>query len=404
MAAFSAAGIVGRKSSFWHHTQQFGVRHYRRCLFGAQSHAAGSAARFEAPSVTNITSHNARLELSSSPPSVTQQQLPRPTVVYTDNHLLVINKPPGWHSVPNAEAPSLLSSTSKCLLTYLQSMQMGGGSQRDYLLSLHRIDQPCSGLILWGKTSKAASRISQLWKQGRVQKEYLCVVSNAHLASLEEAAAVAAVSQNRREDNDECMFQDDDDVKGWKRLEGDFVRPPKQRQQRQPQQQQPRQGGPKRRRAQTPKGSVSVLPITWNANDELIGIMKPTTPAYRRIGLDWKVVSGPNDDDDFTLLRIRTHQGARHMVRALLSQIGGCPIVGDLRYGNNSNNLLCFSPALPDRSVALHAWRVQLLDSTFRLGSLSTFDFEAPVPSTWKHYFSIDDSLLESENMQWTGH
>ena len=43
----------------------------------------------------------------------------------------------------------------------------------------------------------------------------------------------------------------------------------------------------------------------------------------------------------------------------------------------------------PDQSVALHAFRLSLSPS-LKLGSLDTFDFEAPIPATWKTYFGMD--------------
>jgi 23S rRNA pseudouridine1911/1915/1917 synthase len=97
--------------------------------------------------------------------------LPKPKILFASNHLLVVDKPPGWHSVPNLE-PS-----PKCLLTYLVSQRMGGGSMQDYLKPLHRLDQPCSGVLMFGKTTKAASRIQKQWNSV-VQKTYHVVTSD----------------------------------------------------------------------------------------------------------------------------------------------------------------------------------------------------------------------------------
>ena len=72
------------------------------------------------------------------------------------------------------------------------------------------------------------------------------------------------------------------------------------------------------------------------------------------------------------------------MVRAMLAQIGGCPIVGDVRYAFHNDKV-----TLQDQSVALHAYRVTL-DASFQLGSqLTTHHFEAPIPDTWKEYFNV---------------
>ncbi len=72
-------------------------------------------------------------------PKTKLQKLLEPTIIFTNNHLVLVNKPPGYHSQPN-ESPSL-GNNAKCLLTKLKSMQMGGGSEKNFLLPMHRLDQ-----------------------------------------------------------------------------------------------------------------------------------------------------------------------------------------------------------------------------------------------------------------------
>ena len=76
------------------------------------------------------------------------------------------------------------------------------------------------------------------------------------------------------------------------------------------------------------------------------------------------------------------------MIRALLGSVGNCPIFGDLRYGGKPGRSLV--PSLPDLSVALHAYRLSFNPNTLKLGSLSTFDFSAPIPFAWKDFFDIE--------------
>lgn len=71
--------------------------------------------------------------------NVKQQGLLEPSIVFTNNHLLLVNKPPGYHSQPN-ESPSM-GNNAKCMLTKLKSMALGGGSSKDFLLPMHRLDQ-----------------------------------------------------------------------------------------------------------------------------------------------------------------------------------------------------------------------------------------------------------------------
>jgi len=45
-----------------------------------------------------------------------------------------------------------------------------------YLGLVHRIDRPCSGVVVFAKTSKAAGRLSLAFSERNVDKKYLCVV------------------------------------------------------------------------------------------------------------------------------------------------------------------------------------------------------------------------------------
>ena len=92
-----------------------------------------------------------------------------------------------------------------------------------------------------------------------------------------------------------------------------------------------------------------------------------------------------NDQPSYTLLQIQTNQGARHMIRALLA-CHGCPIAGDLRYGA--------SQPLPDRSVALHASRLQLNNDVIKIPNLHQTSFSAPIPTNWKDYFGFPQHIL----------
>ena len=98
-----------------------------------------------------------------------------PTVLLTTNHLLVVNKSPGWLTVPTDDGWD-----PKCLVGHLQKLKLGGGSNKEWLNPLHRIDQPCSGLVVLGKTKRACQRIQPLWRAGKVKKTYLVVLSEQH--------------------------------------------------------------------------------------------------------------------------------------------------------------------------------------------------------------------------------
>jgi hypothetical protein len=73
---------------------------------------------------------------------------------------------------------------------------------------------------------------------------------------------------------------------------------------------------------------------------------------------------------------VKTNQGARHLVRALLAQVGKCPVQRDSRYGSQAY--------LQDSSVGLHARSVTLPDN-LQLGSTTQHHFKAPIPISWSN-------------------
>ncbi|EJK68517.1 hypothetical protein THAOC_10296, partial [Thalassiosira oceanica] len=105
-------------------------------------------------------------------------ELERPEIIYSSNHVCVVNKPPGWKSQPGngAGGGEQRMEDEKCLLSYLKSQSEGGGSKKDFIVPTHRLDQPCTGVLVFAKNGKAASRIQVAWSKQQVRKEYWVVV------------------------------------------------------------------------------------------------------------------------------------------------------------------------------------------------------------------------------------
>ncbi len=93
-----------------------------------------------------------------------------PQVIYEDNHLLVLEKPPGMPSVPDASRDLSLLDWGR---TYLKHTRNKPGNV--FLAVIHRIDRPVSGLVCFAVTSKAASRLSAQLREHRIGKRYLAV-------------------------------------------------------------------------------------------------------------------------------------------------------------------------------------------------------------------------------------
>jgi 23S rRNA pseudouridine1911/1915/1917 synthase len=92
-------------------------------------------------------------------------------ILYEDNHLLVVKKPRGYLSQPaNKDMPDLLTE----LKAYLKVTYHKPGNV--FLGLVHRLDANVSGVMVFAKTSKAASRLFSSMREGRFEKSYAAVV------------------------------------------------------------------------------------------------------------------------------------------------------------------------------------------------------------------------------------
>ena len=92
-------------------------------------------------------------------------------IIYEDNHLLVVEKP---INVPVQEDSSKDPDLLNILKKYLKDKHNKPGNV--YLGLVHRLDRPVGGIMVFAKTSKAASRLSEQIRNGTFKKEYLAVV------------------------------------------------------------------------------------------------------------------------------------------------------------------------------------------------------------------------------------
>lgn len=92
-------------------------------------------------------------------------------ILYEDNHLIAINKMPGELSQGDKTGDLSLIDDVK---DYLRRRYDKKGNV--YLGLPHRLDRPTSGVILFAKTDKALSRLSDSFRKGDVDKTYYAVV------------------------------------------------------------------------------------------------------------------------------------------------------------------------------------------------------------------------------------
>lgn len=91
-------------------------------------------------------------------------------IIYEDNHLLVINKPAQLATMGVAEGVESVLTQAKA---YLKARFQKPGNV--YLGIVSRLDAPVTGVVLLARTSKAASRLSEAFRKGDVQKTYLAI-------------------------------------------------------------------------------------------------------------------------------------------------------------------------------------------------------------------------------------
>ncbi|MFC0016044.1 MULTISPECIES: RluA family pseudouridine synthase [Allobacillus] len=92
-------------------------------------------------------------------------------ILYEDNHLLVVEKPV---NIPVQED----QSKDKDLLTLLkEDIKIRHKKPGNVFLALvHRLDRPVGGAMVFAKTSKAASRLSDQLRRKAIERTYLAVV------------------------------------------------------------------------------------------------------------------------------------------------------------------------------------------------------------------------------------
>ncbi len=92
-------------------------------------------------------------------------------ILYEDNHVIAVNKPHGLLTQADESGdPSLMDQVKEFIK--LRDSKPGNV----FLGLLHRLDRPVGGVVLFAKTSKGASRLSDQFRKHTIQKIYLAVV------------------------------------------------------------------------------------------------------------------------------------------------------------------------------------------------------------------------------------
>ncbi len=223
-------------------------------------------------------------------------------IVYEDNHIIIVNKAPGEIVQGDKTGDEPLVETLK---KWLKEKYNKPGNV--FCGVVHRLDRPVGGLVVFAKTSKALTRLNEMFRKGEVEKTYWALTRNQPEAP--EA-----------------------------RLEHYITT--------------------------TERSNKSYASLTEKKNS------KKAVLSYQLLG----------SSDRYHLIEVKLETGRKHQIRVQLSAIG-CPIKGDLKYGDKRSN--------PDGSISLMARRVRFVHPV----SGETIDVSAPLPSDplWQAFANIEE-------------
>ncbi len=128
-------------------------------------------------------------------------------VLYEDNHIIAVYKPAGLLVQGDISGDiSLMDEVKK----YIKEKYKKPGNV--FLGLVHRLDRNVSGIVVFGKTSKGASRLSEQFRDDTIKKIYYAVVEGEinpnkgrliHFLKKDEEKRIAVSSDTQKEGYDE---------------------------------------------------------------------------------------------------------------------------------------------------------------------------------------------------------
>ena len=94
-------------------------------------------------------------------------------ILYEDNHIIAVNKKSSDIVQGDKTGDKPLSEYVK---DYIKKKY--NKPAEVFLGVVHRLDRPVSGVILFAKTSKALSRLNEMFREKKIQKTYWAIVKN----------------------------------------------------------------------------------------------------------------------------------------------------------------------------------------------------------------------------------
>lgn len=222
-------------------------------------------------------------------------------ILYEDNHIIIVNKAAGEIVQGDKTGDEPLSETLKKFIK-VRDAKPG----KVFMGVVHRLDRPVAGVVVFAKTSKALSRLNEMFRNGEVHKSYW------------------AVSRNRPEPSEATLTHYITTVE------------------------------------RTNKSYASTTP----------------KPGAKEARLHYKLIAS---SERYHLIEVDLMTGRKHQIRVQLSSIG-CPVRGDLKYGDKRSN--------PDGSISLLARHISFVHPV----SKRLIDVTAPVPQGDSLWLALEEN------------
>jgi 23S rRNA pseudouridine1911/1915/1917 synthase len=129
-----------------------------------------------------------------------------PEILYEDNHIIAVNKRSSDLSQGDKTGDTSLDNEVK---KYIGAKYNKPGDV--FLGVVHRLDRPVSGVILYARTSKALSRLNEMFRTTQVKKTYLAIVRER---PPEDSATITHFLKKNEKQNKTYVY--DTEVKGSK--------------------------------------------------------------------------------------------------------------------------------------------------------------------------------------------
>ena len=125
-------------------------------------------------------------------------------VLYEDNHVIVVMKP---QNVPSCEDETKDTDMLSIIKEHIREREHKTGNV--YVGLVHRLDRPTGGVMVYAKSSKAASRLSEQMRSGDFEKKYAAVLVGS---PKENKATLTDYLKKKEGDSDGCARSSDEQI------------------------------------------------------------------------------------------------------------------------------------------------------------------------------------------------